>query len=167
MIKKKIKKIDYLTDKFSKQYAEWLNKESELKLRYPSQMITGAGGWTPNKIARKESAFNNLFNELKTINKIKEDIKNEPFKVKRNETKGVAVQSDRYESKYFKVIQNEQENRLQLKFDGKPDDATRTLLKKNGYKFSPSRGVWQRQLTNNARYSVRLINEALDKKNKK
>lgn len=163
----KIKKIDYLTDKFSKQYAEWLNKESELKLRYPSQMITGAGGWTPNKIARKESAFNNLFNELKTINKIKEDIKNEPFKVKRNETKGVAVQSDRYESKYFKVIQNEQENRLQLKFDGKPDDATRTLLKKNGYKFSPSRGVWQRQLTNNARYSVRLINEALDKMNKK
>lgn len=86
---------------------------------------------------------------------------------KANETKGVAVQSDRYESKYFKVIQNEQENRLQLKFDGKPDDATRTLLKKNGYKFSPSRGVWQRQLTNNARYSVRLINEALDKKNKK
>lgn len=163
----KIKKIDYLTDKFSKQYAEWLNKESELKLRYPSQMITGAGGWTPNKIARKESAFNNLFNELKTINKIKEDIKNEPFKVKRNETKGVAVQSDRYESKYFKVIQNEQENRLQLKFDGKPDEETRSLLKKNGYKFSPSRGVWQRQLTNNARYSVRLINEALDKMNKK
>lgn len=163
----KIKKIDYLTDKFSKQYAEWLNKESELKLRYPSQMITGAGGWTPNKIARKESAFNSLFNELKTINKIKEDIKNEPFKVKRNETKGVAVQSDRYESKYFKVIQNEQENRLQLKFDGKPDEETRSLLKKNGYKFSPSRGVWQRQLTNNARYSVRLINEALDKMNKK
>lgn len=163
----KIKKIDYLTDKFSKQYAEWLNKESELKLRYPSQMITGAGGWTPNKIARKESAFNSLFNEFKTINKIKEDIKNEPFKVKRNETKGVAVQSDRYESKYFKVIQNEQENRLQLKFDGKPDEETRSLLKKNGYKFSPSRGVWQRQLTNNARYSVRLINEALDKMNKK
>ena len=41
------------------------------------------------------------------------------------------------------LIDNEEENRIQLKFDGKPSDEMRTKLKRNGFRWSPSRGVWQ------------------------
>jgi len=45
---------------------------------------------------------------------------------------------------------NEAENRLQLLFDEKPTDEQRSKLKHNGFKWSPSQGAWQRQLTKNA-----------------
>ena len=52
---------------------------------------------------------------------------------------------------------NEAENRLQLFFDDKPDDTTRTDLKKHGFKWAPSQGAWQRQLTKNAIHSAGYI----------
>jgi len=49
---------------------------------------------------------------------------------------------------------NETENRLQLFFDGKPSDGQRQELKKHGFKWAPSQGAWQRQLTKNAIHSA-------------
>ena len=43
------------------------------------------------------------------------------------------------------------DDRLRLIFHGKPSDAARTLLKGRGFRWSPSNGAWQRQLTNAAR----------------
>lgn len=44
------------------------------------------------------------------------------------------------------------DGRISLKFNGKPSDAVRNLLKKHAFNFSPSRGnLWVRKLTNNAR----------------
>lgn len=34
-------------------------------------------------------------------------------------------------------------------------EATRSILKSNGFRWSPSQGAWQRQLTNNARYALK------------
>jgi hypothetical protein len=45
-------------------------------------------------------------------------------------------------------------NRLQLFFDEKPDEKKRAALKANGFKWAPSQGSWQRQLTGNAIYSA-------------
>ena len=45
---------------------------------------------------------------------------------------------------------NEEANRLQLFFDEKPTDEQRQQLKQNGFKWAPSQGAWQRQLTKNA-----------------
>ena len=45
---------------------------------------------------------------------------------------------------------NREDNRLQVFFDGKPDEATRTELKISGFRWAPSVGAWQRQLTDNA-----------------
>jgi hypothetical protein len=56
------------------------------------------------------------------------------------------------------VVENVDENRLQLFFDGKPADSVRTELKKCGYRWSPRNGCWQRQLTENAIYSLKRIN---------
>ncbi len=48
-------------------------------------------------------------------------------------------------------------NRLQLLFDERPDKDKCTVLKRNGFHWSPTEGAWQRQLTDNAIYSAGCI----------
>ena len=48
------------------------------------------------------------------------------------------------------VEANQEENRLQVFFDQKPDEETRNALKANGFRWAPSAGAWQRQLNDNA-----------------
>lgn len=60
------------------------------------------------------------------------------------------------------VIENVEENRLQLFFEGKPVFAVRKELKSNGYRWSGKNECWQRQLTNNATYGLRYIKETLE-----
>jgi hypothetical protein len=67
------------------------------------------------------------------------------------------------ETDFCKVIENTEAMRIQLIFDGKPDDQTRDILKSNGFKWAPSQGAWQRQLTDNARYSTKKVLEQLNK----
>ncbi|MEE3499381.1 MAG: hypothetical protein VZS12_09720, partial [Ruminococcus bromii] len=68
--------------------------------------------------------------------------------------------NETYNTDLFEVIENVDIMRLQLRFDGKPDADTRTVLKQNGFRWSPSNGVWQRQLTDNAKFALeRVIKE--------
>lgn len=55
------------------------------------------------------------------------------------------------------VIANTAENRLQIVFDEKPDEELRGELKSRGFRWAPSQGAWQRQLTDNAIYSAKRI----------
>lgn len=64
---------------------------------------------------------------------------------------------DEYKTDLFEVIENADIMRLQLRFDGKPDADTRTVLKQNGFRWSPSNGVWQRQLTDNAKFALKRV----------
>jgi hypothetical protein len=61
------------------------------------------------------------------------------------------------------VVENTEEMRIQLIFDGKPNEQTRNILKSNGFRWAPSQGAWQRQLTDNARYSTKKVIEQLEK----
>ena len=80
----------------------------------------------------------------------------------KNEAKTAAEQpTDEYNTELFKVVENAEIMRLQLIFDGKPDAETRTILKKNGFKWSPSNTAWQRQLTDNAKRAVKRVIEEL------
>ena len=54
-----------------------------------------------------------------------------------------------------KVLQNSEKMRIQIFFEDKPDEAMRKVLKSNAFKWAPSEGAWQRQLTNNAIYSFK------------
>jgi len=54
----------------------------------------------------------------------------------------------------FTISENTAENRLQLIFPGKPPEATRSILKREGFRWSPYNGAWQRQLNNAARYAA-------------
>lgn len=49
-----------------------------------------------------------------------------------------------------RVVENVEENRVQLFYPGKPDDATRKHLKSHGFRWSPQNGCWQRHLTYHA-----------------
>ena len=55
------------------------------------------------------------------------------------------------------------DGRYQFVFDGKPADEVRIILKGNGFKWSPSRGAWVRQVTANARYSAKRVMQELEK----
>lgn len=55
----------------------------------------------------------------------------------------------------FRIVRNAEQNRLQILFDGKPDEDTRAALKQNGFRWSPRNGAWQRQLTDNAERAAR------------
>lgn len=59
------------------------------------------------------------------------------------------------------VVENAEAMRIQLIFDGKPDDQTRELLKSNGFRWSPSFGAWQRQLTSNGIYATKKLLNAI------
>ena len=51
--------------------------------------------------------------------------------------------------------------RVQLVFSGKPDADTRALLKSNGFRWAPSVGAWQRQLTESGKAAARRVLDQL------
>lgn len=53
-----------------------------------------------------------------------------------------------------KVVQNVEANRIQILFDGKPDEAVRAKLKGLGFRWAPSEGAWQRHLNNAGVYAA-------------
>ena len=61
----------------------------------------------------------------------------------------------------FKVVENTEIMRLQLLFDGIPEASTREILKKHGFRWSPSNKAWQRLLNDNAKYSLKQIKKEL------
>lgn len=67
------------------------------------------------------------------------------------------------ENQFFKVVENTENMRLQLFFEGKPEPEVREVLKSNGFKWAPSQGAWQRHLNGNSEYSLNRVIEALEK----
>lgn len=55
------------------------------------------------------------------------------------------------------VRMDRQANRLQVFFDEKPDRDTCSAMRHSGFKWAPSMGAWQRQLTDNAIYAARHL----------
>lgn len=61
----------------------------------------------------------------------------------------------------FKVIENTDIMRIQIMFDGKPEETVRNVLKANGFRWAPSQEAWQRQLTTNGKYALKRVLETL------
>lgn len=66
-------------------------------------------------------------------------------------------------NQFFKVVENTETMRLQLFFEDKPEPEIREVLKSNSFRWAPSQEAWQRQLTSNARYSLKRVIEQLKK----
>lgn len=68
------------------------------------------------------------------------------------------------ECKFFKIVRNTEEMRLQLIFEGKPEPEVREVLKSNGFRWSPRNMCWQRQLTKNAEHAMGRIVQLLEER---
>ena len=64
----------------------------------------------------------------------------------------------------YTYTENGEAMRVQFIFDGKPDEQTREILKRNGFRWAPSQGAWQRQLTQNGKYAAAEVRKILDAK---
>ena len=56
-----------------------------------------------------------------------------------------------------------QNSRVMLIFPDKPEADVRSLLKRHGFKWSPSRNAWVRMLNNAGRYAAERVREQLDR----
>lgn len=65
------------------------------------------------------------------------------------------------EAEGYTYREDTEENRVMFIFDGKPAENIRQLLKLHGFKWSPSRGAWVRQITANAMYAARDLKRRL------
>ena len=60
------------------------------------------------------------------------------------------------------MVENAENMRLQLFFEDKPNEKIRSLLKSHSFRWSGKNKCWQRQLTNNARFSYKRLKEELE-----
>lgn len=95
-------------------------------------------------------SFTNLSTELRRVRARIEDLKDAAAATPSETDHGVC-----------RVVENVEENRIQLLFDGKPPEATRTLLKQWGFRWSPMASAWQRHLNDAGRIAARTVVEKL------
>jgi hypothetical protein len=57
--------------------------------------------------------------------------------------------------------ENVEINRVQLLFDEKPNSQVRTLLKQNGFKWSPTNAAWQRHLNTQGKSAVQWVKQKI------
>lgn len=57
------------------------------------------------------------------------------------------------------VVINTELNRLQIVLEGRPDENMKKDLKGHGFRWAPSQGAWQRQLTDNAIQAAKVVTE--------
>jgi len=63
------------------------------------------------------------------------------------------------------VTENVDADRIQIFFPGKPSPEVIRKLKQAAFKWSPSNGCWQRQLTENAKYATKMLLSSLQTQN--
>lgn len=110
-------------------------------------------------IGRTGYADFELTNNNANIRRVKERIaeleQREQVRVTLEAEKGSAEVEEEHGEVTYR--ENVEMNRVQLLFPGKPDEATRDLLKRWGFRWSPTEGAWQRQLNGNGIYAARQV----------
>lgn len=159
--------IEQLQNKLAK--AEALQTEMKAVNAYyrKNKTLKGYKDYTDERAAELDKAIKESFDGVPfppyvlTNNNAK--IRNTKARIKQLERLKESAETateqskDEYKTDLFEVIENADIMRLQLRFDGKPDADTRTVLKQNGFRWSPSNGVWQRQLTDNAKFALKRV----------
>lgn len=130
------------------------DKEAFLKLPNSTESLWGELN-KPDKVFGRGFASFSLTNNNANIRRIEQRIAH----LKKLEVKTAADIT----LNGVRIFENLEANRLQFIFDGKPEEATRTLLKKWGFRWSPREGAWQRHISNSATFAAKQIIEQLKK----
>ena len=131
--------------------------------------VEGCPACTPEEIERLKASMKSDFhfedkpfasyaltNNNANINRIKKRLK--ALQDEKN-TAATDLEND-----YFRATENKEEMRIQIFFDGKPEPEVREILKRNGFRWAPSKGVWQRHLNDSGRYALGRLVDELDKR---
>ena len=62
----------------------------------------------------------------------------------------------------FQITEDSADNRILIVFDAKPPQATREMLRRYGWKWSPTRTAWVRMLNNAGRASAQYVGQQLN-----
>lgn len=81
--------------------------------------------------------------------------------IEANRARGTVEHEHNTTAGRLRVVENGDAARIQMFFDGKPEAATRDLMKREGFRWAPSEGAWQRHLNNAGRYSASRVVAAL------
>lgn len=109
---------------------------------------------TPDYMGRVGFPAYALQNNNANIHRVEERLKS----LKAVKEKGIKET----EFELFKVVENVEAMRLQIIFDEKPEADVRAVLKKNGFKWAPSQGAWQRMLNPAGKYALNRVKEELE-----
>lgn len=101
----------------------------------------GVLGFQPYELSGNNAEIHRLEKRIETLKAIKE------------------TGSCEYETEFFSVTEDAEDMRLRLFFDYKPSEEIRDALKSNGFKWAPSNGCWQRQLSESAKFAMRRVLE--------
>lgn len=119
-----------------------------------------------DKLERLESQRQSIKareHETWELTNIGANIRETKLRIKRLEEQEQLVFPD-VEFKGGKAIHNKEINRIQLIFDGKPDEEIRHQLKHNGFHWSRNEGAWQREFNKRTIYVTNsLIKDVLNK----
>ena len=122
------------------------------------------------KLERLENERNSIKarpHETWELTNIGANIRETKLRIKRLEEQEQLVFLDA-EFKGGRAIHNKEINRIQLIFDGKPDEEIRNQLKHNGFHWSRNEGAWQREFNKKTIWVTNsLIKDVLNNENTK
>lgn len=113
----------------------------------------------PDSFGRRAYASYNLTNNSGNMKRVRERI----AQLERVQATAAKIEAEtgktstRLEFDGLTVEQNWEENRVLLFFPGKPSEPIRTACKRNGFRWSPTRGAWSRMNSNGALYAAGVV----------
>lgn len=139
--------------KAKREAAQERMKKANAALRKGDDAALRAMGFSDERIAQLKkpdfagrTGFANyeLTNNNAEIRRLKQRVEELQSRVERVETEDTPQERTIGPGR---IVENVADNRVQVFFDGKPDEAIRNALKAAAFRWAPSAGAWQRQLT--------------------
>lgn len=145
--KEELHELMKLANKALREYNKHKDVKKLEKYNFKPALVKSIVDLSKNNEGKAFRRFQ-LTNSNAEINRLKSRIKEELARAE-------AYSSGNVENDFgdLKVVENVEENRLQLLFDGKPSNEVRKVLKSSGFRWSPKNKAWQRQLTENAKWT--------------
>lgn len=115
-----------------------------------------------NKWIEKGSIIAVSIEEVEVVEEYDALVKDEPQAPKQRKTERKEIRQATPEAQNVEITFNEEKNGIELRFDGKPSEETRTQLKANGFRWSRPQKMWYAKDTDERRAFVSGLNGGED-----